>query len=163
MLDCFIKINNYRSFVNHFISFVCAFIFIHIFATYLVCFPSRKRWICCVYVDTGVCRCNPYLVVFVQPDCNGRSTLLVGFLAVQCVKIAAVYHQVVISDIATVDRKTPREDVQTRGRGRKSVITPVKSVADVCLYCVETDDWSRTVGCCAWRYCSKGNIKTSRT
>ena len=28
---------------------------------------------------------------------------------------------------------------QTRGRGRKAVITPVKSVANVCLNCVEMD------------------------
>lgn len=55
-------------------------------------------------------------------------------------KRTAVYYQVVISDIASVDRKTPREDVQTRGRGREAVITPVKSVADVCLYSVELDD-----------------------
>lgn len=55
-------------------------------------------------------------------------------------KRTAVYNQVVISDIATVDRKTPREDVQTRGRGRETVITPVKSVANVCLNCVELDD-----------------------
>lgn len=81
MLDCFIKRNN-RSFVIHFILLICAFDLMHIFATHLVYFPSRKRRIWCIYVDIGVCRYNPYLVVFVQPDCYCRSTLLVGFLTV---------------------------------------------------------------------------------
>ena len=58
------------------------------------------------------------------------------------VERTAVNHQSGIPYPATVSSNTPREDVQTSGRGGKAVVSPIKSVAVIGLDCVENDSCS---------------------
>lgn len=101
--------------------------------TSLVYFPSRKRRISAVSVDAGIRRCHPDLVIFVQPGCNGRSALLISFLAMHSVKCVPINHQSWLSIITAIECETPVKDIQSRRRGGKAVIACAECIADICL------------------------------
>lgn len=112
-------------------------------------FPTRERRICGVHIDAGIGWRDPDLFAFVQPHCDGGAALLVGFLAVELMIYASVFHQSWISHIATVDRKAPREDVHTSSGSSEAVVASVETIALIIFQSVELYGGPRTIGCCA--------------
>lgn len=125
-------------------------------------FPSRERRICGVHVDTGIVGRDPDFVPPVQPHCDGSAALLVGFLAVDLLISASIFHQFWLSIIATADRKAPREDVHTRSGSSEAVVASVETIALIIFQSVEFYDGPRTIcvctrcnGCKCYTICSR--------
>ena len=103
-----------------------------IFAS-LVQSPSWKRRIIGSSVDAGIGWFNPNLVAFAEPNCDGRSALLISFSAIRFVKRAPIYHQICIPIITAAERKAPVKDVQSWRWGGKAVVACAECAANICL------------------------------
>lgn len=83
---------------------------------------------CAIRIDGG-CGCDPDLFAFFQRHCHGGTALLEGFLAVKGMVIAAIFFQVRISPVVTVEGKAPREDIHTPYRSSEAVVASVETIA----------------------------------
>lgn len=109
-------------------------------------FPSGKRRVSAVQINTGSGSHKPNLVPFVKPHCDGSTALLVGFLTMYLMVGAAIFQQSVLPIIASAEAKAPSEDIHTRGGGGEAVVAAVVTIAVVGLHTVKLYDGPRTVG-----------------
>lgn len=100
-------------------------------------FPSGKRRVSAVQINTGSGSHKPNLVAFVKPHCDGSTALLVGFLTMYLMVGAAIFQQSVLPIIARVEGKAPSEDIQTFGWGGEAVVAAVETTAVVDLHTVK--------------------------
>lgn len=100
-------------------------------------FPSSKRRVWGVQINTGRGSHEPDLVAFVKPHCDSSAALLVGFLTMYLMVGAAIFHQCGLSIIARAEGKAPSKDIQTFGWGGEAVVAAVETTAVVDLYTVK--------------------------
>lgn len=109
-------------------------------------FPSSKRRVCGVQINTGRGSCKPDLVAFVKPHCDGSTALLVGWLTMYLMVDAAIFQQFGIPIIARVEGKAPSKDIQTFRWGGEAVVAAVETTSVVGLHTVKLYYGPRTVG-----------------
>lgn len=142
---------------QHDIYFRCIYVYWYnpMLIQVLVDFPSSKRRVCAVQINTGRGSHKPNLIAFVKPHCDGSTALLVGWLTMYLMVDAAIFQQSGLPIIARVEGKAPSEDIQTFGWGSEAVVAAVETTSVVGFHIVKLYYGPRTVGFGCRQNCHK--------